>query len=81
MFGRSSHKGDRRGFEFKRTDAPAVTKSMHVAIADLRLDTLDVIHVGRETYPLAPKIRAVAVSRLTSDLPRPPRRRGSFLTG
>jgi hypothetical protein len=37
---------------------------------DLRLEALDVIHVGRDTYPLAPKIRAVAVSRLTTDLAR-----------
>ena len=54
----------RRGFEFKRTDAPAATKSMHIAMQDLRLDSLDVVHVGRETYPLAPGIRAVAASRL-----------------
>ena len=58
----------RRGFEFKRTDAPAVTKSMRVAIDDLGLESLDVIHVGRDTYPLGPKIRAVSVSRLTVDL-------------
>jgi hypothetical protein len=67
--------GHRRGFEFKRTDAPAVTKSMRVAIQDLNLDFLDVIHIGRETYPLAPKIRALAVSKLTTDLPRAPRAR------
>jgi hypothetical protein len=60
----------RLGFEFKRTDAPAVTKSMHLAIQDLGLESLDVVHVGRETYPLAAKIRAVAASRLTTDLPR-----------
>ena len=63
----------RRGFEFKRTDAPTVTKSMHVAIHDLGLESLDVIHVGRETYRLAPKIRAVAISRLRSPLDRAPR--------
>jgi predicted AAA+ superfamily ATPase len=70
----------RRGFEFKRTDAPAVTKSMHIAMQDLRLDSLDVVHVGPETYPLAPRVRAVAVGRLTTDLRkvrtrRPTRRR------
>ena len=61
----------RRGFEFKRTDAPAVTKSMNVAFQDLDLESLDVVHVGRETYPLGPKIRAVAVARLTADLVQP----------
>ena len=44
--------GRRRGFEFKRTDAPGVTKSMHVAIRDLGLESLDVVHVGGDTYPL-----------------------------
>lgn len=62
--------GRRRGFEFKRTDAPAATKSMHVAIQDLGLESLDVIHAGRESYPLAPKIRALTISRLTMDLVR-----------
>ena len=61
----------RRGFEFKRTDAPTVTKSMRVAIQDLGLESLDVIHAGHQTYPLAPKIRAVAISRLIADLARP----------
>jgi predicted AAA+ superfamily ATPase len=60
--------GKRRGFEFKRTDAPTVTKSMHIALEDLGLESIDVIHVGHETYPLAPKIRAVTISRLLTDL-------------
>jgi hypothetical protein len=37
----------RRGFEFKRTSAPALTRSMHIAMTDLRLDSLDVIHATR----------------------------------
>ncbi|MEK7443466.1 MAG: ATP-binding protein, partial [candidate division NC10 bacterium] len=40
-------RGRRRlGFEFKRTSGPSVTRSMHVALADLRLERLDVIHAG-----------------------------------
>lgn len=58
----------RRGFEFKRTAAPAPTRSMHVALADLELDHLDVVHAGPETYPLAPKIRAVASRRILDDV-------------
>ncbi len=65
--------GKRRGFEFKRTDAPSVTKSMHVALRDLGLESIDVVHAGRDTYPLAPKIRALAISQLTTDLGRAPR--------
>jgi uncharacterized protein len=58
----------RRGFEFKRTVAPKVTRSMRTAITDLGLDQLDVIHAGDESFPLAKGIRAVAASRLHADL-------------
>jgi hypothetical protein len=60
--------GRRRGFEFKRTDAPGVTKSMHVAIRDLGLESIDVVHAGRDTYPLATNIRALSISRVTTAL-------------
>jgi hypothetical protein len=42
---------------------------MHVAITDLRLDALDVIHAGEHTFPLAAKVRAVACSRILQDIP------------
>jgi hypothetical protein len=58
----------RLGFEFKRTSAPRVTKSMRVALKDLNLSRLDVVHAGEETYELARGIRAVALSRLLDDL-------------
>ena len=57
-------KGRRRGFEIKRTVSPRVTPSMQVALHDLKLDSLDVIHAGQDTFPLARKIRAVSLSRL-----------------
>ncbi len=56
--------GRRRGFAIKRTVAPKVTASMHVALRDLRLDSLDVIHAGRDTFPLARNVRAVSLYRL-----------------
>ena len=58
----------RRGFEFKRTTAPAVTPSMRQALVDLRLSSLDVIHAGSATFPMAKGIRAVALSRLHQDV-------------
>lgn len=58
----------RLGFEIKHTVAPEVTKSMRIAIADLGLDRLDVIHVGKNTYPLTERIRAVAFDRLHLDV-------------
>ncbi len=58
----------RKGFKIRRTVSPAVTKSMRVAMADLRLDNLDVIHAGENSFPLTEKIRAVSISRLLEDL-------------
>lgn len=60
---------ERRAFEIKRTTAPRTTRSMHTAIEDLRLARLDVIHGGRETYPLQSGIRAVSVFRIREDVP------------
>ena len=60
--------GRLRGFEVKRTSSPAVTRSMRSAVADLELRSLDVIHAGEGTFPLAPGVRAVAASRLLDDL-------------
>jgi predicted AAA+ superfamily ATPase len=59
---------ERLGFEFKRTVAPALTPSMRSAMQDLKLDRLDVIHAGGETFPLGPGVRAVAAARLLEDL-------------
>ncbi len=50
----------RRAYEFKRTDAPRATASMRAVLRHLGLDGLDVVHVGRDTFPLAQGIRAVA---------------------
>jgi predicted AAA+ superfamily ATPase len=62
-------RGSRRlGFEFKRTTAPSLTPSMRSALTDLRLTRLDVIHAGDKTFPLAANVRAVAVTRLLTDL-------------
>jgi hypothetical protein len=62
-------RGNRRwGFEFKRTVAPRTTKSMHVAIADLKLERLDVVHAGDTSFPLTENIRALALSRILEDL-------------
>ncbi|RMF21701.1 MAG: ATP-binding protein, partial [Deltaproteobacteria bacterium] len=56
------------GFEIKRTSAPQVTPSMRAALADLSLARLDVIHAGSETFPLAPKVRAVSAGRILDDI-------------
>ena len=60
----------KRGFEFKRTVAPAVTPSMRTALETLKLDHLAVVHAGAKSFPLGPRITAVALSRLREDLNR-----------
>lgn len=58
----------RLGFEIKRTSSPRLTPSMRIAVTNLRLSRLDVIHAGDKTFPLAGQVRAVALSRLLQDL-------------
>jgi len=60
--------GQRLGFEIKRTSSPRLTPSMRSALSDLKLQRLEVIHAGEETFPMAVKVRAVALSRLLEDL-------------
>lgn len=57
-------RGKRHGFEFKYSDAPAGTKSMHVAIEDLKLQHLWVVYPGTKTYAISADITAVPISRL-----------------
>jgi predicted AAA+ superfamily ATPase len=49
-------KGQKLGFEFKYSDAPKVTRSMHIALEDLKLETLTIIIPGNNSYQLAEKI-------------------------
>jgi hypothetical protein len=46
------YKGKRLGFEFKYADAPKLTKSMHIAKADLKLDHLYVVLPKSNTYAM-----------------------------
>jgi predicted AAA+ superfamily ATPase len=63
-------KGSQRvGVEFKRNDAPRVTASMRLAMADLKLDALYVVYPGQHRYPLADGIEAVPLWAL---VPPPP---------
>ena len=58
------HGGKRIGVEIKREDAPRMTKSMHVALADLKLDKLRVVYPGPLRYKLAPKVECVPFAQL-----------------
>lgn len=62
-------RGRRRwGFEVKRTTTPSITPSMRIALSDLGLKRLYVVHAGDHSFPLSKQIQAIALSRLTPDL-------------
>lgn len=52
----------RLGFEFKRTSSPALSKSTCIAMHDLALTHVYIVHAGVETYPLANDVTALALS-------------------
>lgn len=54
-------KGQRYGFEFKYADAPKLTKSMAIAIEDLRLERLYVVNPTGKRYPLSEKVEALSL--------------------
>lgn len=56
------HDGKRLGFEFKHASAPKLTASMQIALEDLRLDSLRVVHAGTESWQMAPKVWATPLS-------------------
>jgi predicted AAA+ superfamily ATPase len=58
----------RLGFEFKRTSSPTITKSMHIAMQDLKLDQLTVIHAGEHSFPLSDEIRTVSAHHLLTEI-------------
>lgn len=62
-------RGRRRlGFEFKRTDAPRLTRSMTVSLDTLGLDRIDVIHAGSHGFRMHDKVRAVPIQEVLEAL-------------
>lgn len=53
--------GKKRGFEFKHSSAPSLTKSMQIAWNDLSLDSLTVIYPGEVNYRLTKEIEVVGL--------------------
>lgn len=63
-------RGRRLGVEFKYADAPSITRSMRIALEDLKLGELWVVHPGKDSYPLDKRIHAVALRDLALRLGR-----------
>jgi predicted AAA+ superfamily ATPase len=55
--------GKRVGVEFKRADAPDLTRSMQIAMQDLKLDALYAVYPGKRRYHLAERIEAVPLAQ------------------
>jgi len=58
------HGGRRIGIECKRSDAPTLTPSMRIALADLKLNELKVVYPGERSYRLAPDVEVVPLRTL-----------------
>ena len=57
--------GKRIGFEIKYSDAPIRTKSMVIALDDLKLDQIFVIYPGTGSYTIDKKIRVIGMDDLS----------------
>ncbi|MCI0740386.1 MAG: ATP-binding protein [Gemmataceae bacterium] len=58
----------RFGVEFKTNDAPDMTKSLHVALADLRLDKAWIVYPGHVSYPVHEKVDVISLPALLRKL-------------
>ena len=58
--------GRRIGIECKRADAPVLTPSMRIALADLKLDELRVVYPGDTRYALGNKVEVVPLAQFVN---------------
>ncbi len=58
--------GRRFGVEVKRADAPGMTRSIHMALADLDLDAVAIVYPGTKPYALHDRVRVVPVRTLAA---------------
>lgn len=62
------HRGRRLGIEFKYADAPAMTRSLHVALADLSLDRAWIVYPGSQRYTVHKKVEVLPLAEVPSRL-------------
>jgi predicted AAA+ superfamily ATPase len=60
--------GKKYGFEFKFADAPAQTRSMQIAIQDLKLDHLWIVFSGERALPLSDRISTLPLNQAQTAL-------------
>ena len=57
-------RGHRYGIEFKTTAAPQMTKSLHIALADLNLERAWIVYPGSETFPVHERVQAMSLNQI-----------------
>jgi predicted AAA+ superfamily ATPase len=62
------HGGKRYGFDVQLSDAPVATKSMRIALQDLKLERLFVVYPGRQSYPLEERLESLSIVDLPTRL-------------
>lgn len=60
--------GQRFGVEFKAADAPDMTKSLHIALNDLKLDRAWIVYPGSESYSVHKRVQVVPLPALLREL-------------
>lgn len=60
------HNGKKYGFEIKFSGTPGSTKSMHLALEDLQLEHIWIIHPGRHSYPVHDKITVLPIQECSN---------------
>lgn len=55
-------RGRRYGVEFKYGGAPAMTRSLHIALADLGLERAWIVYPGTERYPVHEKVEVLPLA-------------------
>jgi hypothetical protein len=63
-------RGRRYGVEFKASSAPQMTKSLHIALNDLKLERAWVVYPGTEAYALHERVQAVPIDGALNALRR-----------
>ncbi len=59
--------GIRIGLEYKRTSAPIMTRSMHVVLAELRIERIHVLVPGHAQFRLHECVEAVGLGRACAE--------------
>ena len=59
-----THRGERIGFEFKCADAPGMTRSLRVALEDLKLAHAYIVYPGSDEYRLDEKVDVLPLARV-----------------